>query len=332
MTNLHLLRKNWDDLPPLDSFDDHTIYQTRQWINFVSAEQNAEPVYAAVVDGKAVVGRFAGLIVKKYGLPILGSPFPGWTTSYMGFNLEPSISRTDAMLALEKFAFGELKCVHFELMDRRLSVDEVNKRGYQYKLVGSFEIDLNKDEDELFASMRSNCRRSIRRASKLGVKIEEANDLSFVDDYYSQMQDVFAKQKLVPTYSKGRIRTLVKHLLPTGRLLLVRARNSEGKCIATGIFPAMNDTAYFWGGASYRPYQNLRPNEAVQWFAIRYWKARAVSKFDFGGGGEYKRKYGGFDIAVPWVRKSKYPIFERLRNGAKDITSFKQRLCGIGKT
>ncbi len=329
MTKLSLSRVDPAKAPTLELFKDHTIFQTFQWLQFISSTQNAEPIVAVLKDGNQTVGRFTGLIVRKYGLRILGSPFAGWTTSYMGFNLKPFVSRIDAFLALEDFAFSDLKCAHFEVMDRHLSVEDAQRLGHPYSVHPGFEIDLTKDEDELFSGMKPACRRCIRKATKSGVEIEEAKDLSFVDDYYAQLLDVFAKQKLVPTYSKERVQALVEHLLPTGRLLLLRARNVEGTCIATGIFPATENTMYFWGGASWRPYQILRPNEAIQWFAMRYWKARGVTRYDMGGGGGYKRKYGGNKIGVPWVRKSKFQIHGYLRNRAKNLSRFKRRVYGL---
>ena len=332
MTKLHLSLIGYDRAPALDQFEDRTIFQTINWLKFVSHTQNAKPVIAVVKDGNhQLLGRFSGLIIKKYGLRILGSPFPGWTTSYMGLNLKPSVSRIDALVALEDFAFRELKCIHFEIMDRHLNTNDFEQRGYNYSILSSFEIDLTKDKEKLFAAMTSACRRCIRKADKVGVQVEVARDLSFADDYYAQCEDVFAKQNLVPTYSKERVRALIEYLLPTGQLLLVRAKDSEGNCIATGIFPALNDTMYFWGGASWRSYQALRPNEAIQWFAMLYWKARGISKYDMGGGGEYKRKYGGYEIAIPWGRKSRYPILENLRNSGKNLFAVKQKIMGFRK-
>ncbi len=331
MTKLHLSRVDYDRAPALTQFEDHTIFQTKNWLKFVSHTQNAEPVVAAIKDGNRLVGRFSGLIIRKYGLRILGSPFPGWTTSYMGFNLDPSASRIDALLALKDFVFHELKCIHSEIMDRHLSTNDLQKAGYHYRIFSGFEIDLTKEEEKLFNAMKPACRRCIRKAAKVGVQVEVAKDKSFADEYYSQLEDVFAKQNLVPTYSKERVRSLIKLLLPTGQLLLIRAKDREGNCIATGIFPALNDTMYFWAGASWRRYQALRPNEAIQWFAMLYWKARGISKYDMGGGGEYKRKYGGYEIAVPWGRKSKYPVFESLRNFGMNLFAAKQRIRGLRK-
>ena len=107
--------------------------------------------------------------------------------------------------------------------------------------------------------------------------VEEASAAGFADEYYAQLQDVFAKQGLRPTYGVDRVRELIRCVHPTGRLLLVRALGPEGEPIASGIFPAMNRTAYFWGGASWRSHQILRPNEAIFWFAMRDWKARGMS-------------------------------------------------------
>jgi hypothetical protein len=63
---------------------------------------------------------------------------------------------------------------------------------------------------------------------------------------------------------------------------------------------------YFWGGASWRHSQSLRPNELIQWHAMKVGKSKGIRVYDMGGEGDYKRKYGGYEITVPWFRKSKY--------------------------
>ena len=100
------------------------------------------------------------------------------------------------------------------------------------------------------------------------------------------------------TYGVERVRELISHVHPTGILLLLRARLPHGCCIATGIFPAMNQTMYFWGGASWRQYQHLLPNEAIQWYAMKYWKERGIRVYDFGGCGEYKENMVGVKLGL----------------------------------
>jgi len=245
----------------------------------------------------------------------------------MGIVLRSGVSRIDAIASLRQFAFRDLKCVHMELMDRGIESRNVNS-GYRMRKYNGFEIDLSLSEDRLFSNLFPACRRCIRKAARCGVVIEEAHDARFASDYYEQMQEVFARQGLAPTYPIERVQALIRHVGPTGNLLLVRAFDSERRCIATGIFPAMNDRAYFWGGASRREYQHLRPNEALMWHAIRYWKARGIRYFDFGGAGEYKRKYGAYEISVPWLRISRYPFLPVMRDAAMLMNKMRQRWHG----
>ena len=287
--------RTWSEM---DAFPDRTIFETREWMSFVAKTQSAEPVVAALKDGGTTVGYYTGLIVERYFLRILGSPGPGWATWYMGFNLQEGVSRREALEALLPFAFGSLRCQQLELGDRELTQDDAITLGLHHELKMRLEIDLQRTEDEIWAGMTSACRRCIRKAQTVGVVVEEAADLAFADDYYDQLTEVFAKQGRKPTHDRALIREMIAALLPTGRLLLLRARDPEGRCIATGIFPGLNRTMYFWGGASWREHQILRPNEAIMWHAVRYWKARGVQACDLGGGVDYpyKRKYGPTEV------------------------------------
>ena len=316
------------DWKHLDSFEDRTVFQTREWLQFVSECQNATPVLAELREGTHILGYFTGLTFSKLGVKILGSSFPGWTTPYMGFNLQPGVSRRAALEALEKFAWDHLKCLHMEISDPHFTFEDAEGLGFKPEFYGSYRSDLNKSEEDLFNSMESACRRCVRKAEKSGVKIEEAHDLAFADEYYEQLKDVFAKQQLVPTYSVERVRSLVRNMEPSGRVLLLRARDAEGKCIATGIYPGFNKIAEFWGNASFRAYQNLRPNEACHWYALRYWKQRGAAIFDWGGEGTYKEKYGCTPYRVPWFTKSRYQIVGALRNEARNMFARKQKFLG----
>jgi hypothetical protein len=325
LARIHPVAADWERM---GSRPDHVLFQTREWLDFVAATQQAEPVVAEVRSRTEVVGYFSGLIVRKCGLRILGSPFPGWTTDYMGFNLPPHTDRRDAVDALARFAFGTLGCAHVELKDRQMRPEDVVGTGFDSTRTMTYEVDLQLDDGELFARMSSACRRAIRKAEKVGVTVETADDDGFADEYYAQLQDVFAKQDLVPTYDVARVRALVRHLGPTGRLLRVRAIAPDGRPIASGIFPGFGGTAYFWGGASWRADQILRPNEPLFWFAMRYWRDRGVRTLDLGGAGDYKRKYGGREVWVPWVRRSRYPGLGQMRNLAKTAQRWQQRRVG----
>ncbi|MGB9195424.1 MAG: hypothetical protein WCB53_00715, partial [Terriglobales bacterium] len=207
---LHQIDFKTADWKLLDSFGDRTVFQTRPWLEFIADSQGATPVLAEVRDGNDVAGYFSGLTFTKFGMKVLGSSFPGWTTPYIGFNMKPGVSRRAALGALEKFAWDELKVLHLEVSDPHFTFEDAEGLGFTAEHYGSYRTDLTRSEDEIFNGMESSCRRCIRKAEKSGVTIDEAHDAAFADEYYAQLKDVFAKQGLVPTYSVDRVRALVK--------------------------------------------------------------------------------------------------------------------------
>ena len=82
---------DWDGI--LKTFPDQDIFQTPAWLRFLAESQGAEPVIAVLKDNRDSVGYFAGLTVRKGGMKILGSPFVGWSTEYMGIRLQAGVSK-----------------------------------------------------------------------------------------------------------------------------------------------------------------------------------------------------------------------------------------------
>ena len=248
----------------------------------------------------------------------------------MGIRLLPNVSKLAAVEAVVRYAFHDLKCMHFEMTDPSILPDDLAGSGLEHAAYLSSAVDLTAAEDVIYSRMSSkSCRYCIRKSAKLGVTIEEASDEGFADDYYAQLCDVFAKQSLVPTYGKQRVQLLIRHMMPTGNLLLLRARAPDGRCIATGIFLGMHDRAYFWGNASWRQDQHFCPNEAIHWYAMRYWKQRGMLSYDFCGGGLYKRKYGGHPTETYRVWKSKYRWIGWARSLAQQAYRFYQHVAGV---
>jgi hypothetical protein len=325
LRRLHEAAIPWD---VLDRMPDRTIFQTRAWLAYVAETQRATPVVAAVQRGKDTVGYFTGLLIRRFGLPILGSPFPGWTTSYMGFNMLETVPGGQLLAALSTFAFDVLRCVYVEVSDhQRFTEVDAKAAGFESRLSHTYETDLTQSEEQIFARMAKECRQKIRQAERRGVRIEEATDLSFATDFYEQLKDVFSKQASIPTYNVHRVESLIRHLAPTGHLLLLRARGPDKRCIATAIYAGMNRMVEFWGNASFRSDQHLRPNEALHWYAMRYWKRRGLEWINWGRG-EYKEKYGVRRVPVLTLSKGRFSGLGYLRNFAQNAFRLKQAVFG----
>jgi CelD/BcsL family acetyltransferase involved in cellulose biosynthesis len=304
---------------PVGAADTRNVFCTPEWLEYVARTQRAEPVVAQVERDGAPVGAFTGLIVRRMGIRILGSPFQGWMTGPMGFELAPGESRSEAMEALARFAFRELGCLHMEVMDRGSSFAELAPVRGRVDRLPNFELDLQLEEDALFAGFTSACRRAIRKGEREGLSVEQAHGIEFADEYYEQLLEVFRRQGLGPPYGLDRVRELIRCVEPSGRLLLLRAVGPDGDRIATAIFPFAPDFGYFWGGASWEAHRILRPNEAIFWHAIRHFRERGVAVLNFGGGGDFKRKFGAPEIQIPVLRRSRVPGMLSLRDLAANV-------------
>ena len=281
------------------------IFTSPEWVEFVAASQKAEPVVARVLRGDEQVGWFTGLVVRRFGVRILGSPFAGWMTGPMGFDLDPGVSRREAAQALIRFAFKDLRCLHLEMIDRHAADEDLDGLGAQRASWYTYVLDLTQDEDTLLKGMSSSCRRALKKAEREGVRVEEAHGVEFADEYYEQLLDVFAKQGGRPPYDVERVRNLIRCLEPAGNVLMLRAVGPDGERMATAIFPFSDGFAYFWGGASLRQHQAHRPNEPIFWHAIRRFKELGIPLMDWGGGGDFKRKFGPQERVVPIMRRSR---------------------------
>lgn len=330
MSELSLRRVPLAQVPwtELDTYPDRTVFQTRAWLGFLEASQQAEAVIAEVRRGRSVVGWFTSALVRRFGFKFLGSPLRGWTTSYMGFNLVPEETPGALLPAVRTFAFRELGCLHCEVMDRRFAHFEGQRDRWRSGQLCGYEVDLRPPADAIIAKMNQARRHAIRRAARNGVTVEQARGIEFADEHFAQLCDVFARKHLPPPYGVDRIRQLITHLEPSGHLLLARARGPDGRSLATGIFPAHGRLAHFWMGASWREGQKLLPNEALQWFAMSHWKARGITAYDMGGGGDYKAKYGGAPIEVGWLRTSRFDALERARTTVLDLRKRVRRWRG----
>jgi hypothetical protein len=274
------------------------------------------------------VGFFCGKIVRKYGLKILGSPLPGWTTHYMGPVLVAGRSPDRELFsALDEWVFRELRCAHFEFLWRDAAPADLDGRGYGAETLPSFLVDLRADPEQIYRNFHESCRWSVRKAEREGLIVEETRDPAFVDEYYEQLKDVFAKQGLVPTYPKSRVEKLLQCLGPE-HLLAIRARTPQGECAATAIVTLDRQCGYLWGVASWRKHQKLRANELLQWRLMHRLKDLGIGEYDLGGGGDYKSKYGGVPIGTPWFFKSRSVALGGLRAAYRSAIRARQRLRG----
>lgn len=301
-------------------FPHKALFTTKDWFSFLIRYAHIKPIIVEISGGGNVLGYFYAGEIKKFGIKILASPFGGWGTCWMGFDLADGCNKFEIVGPLWDFLSKRLHYYYAEITDRDFSLEEAEKYGYSCVTASTLELRIDRTDEELFKVFKTDCRNFIRQFERRGATIEIAEpDHKFVSEYYDQMIDVFAKQGLTPPNGPDKYDDLFATLGDTGKLLCLRVRSPEGDSIASSIFLGFNEKCYYWAGSSYREHQHYRPNEYMIWTAIKYWRDRGCKIMDMVGDRDYKHKFGPEPVNYAGIYLTKYPLLIQLCNWAKKL-------------
>jgi lipid II:glycine glycyltransferase (peptidoglycan interpeptide bridge formation enzyme) len=323
---------NSDLLKRIQLNDDmkQTVFMTKEWLSFLEENGKGKPIILQITEDNRTVAYFVGVVFRKFGVKIMGSPFEGWATCSMGFCALESVDRMSLIPVVKKFVFKKLKCIYLEIVDTHINFEDVKKSNYDYLPQRTYVLNINRTDEEIFASFKSTCRTLLRQFERRGATISRVEPtMEFANEYYNQLIDVFEKQNLRPNYDRKKVIDLINAYQnnPDG-LLCLKVFDPDGKCIATSIFPGLKDTCYFWGGASYREFQQYRPNEYMFWYAMKYWRGQGATTMDMVGLRDYKKKFNPEEIVYPRVIISKYRLLLTFRNIAKKAIQLFRKIRG----
>lgn len=320
MYKIQEISKEKIDLDEYYGFIEKPLFTTMAWLDYLEDDIGGKAIILRITDqNDKLIGYYTGMLIRKFGILIAGSPFSGWSTVYMGFDVAEGVNKIDLIPSVKNYLFKLKHVLLMEIVDRQIGVEEAQMAGYQADIADTLELDINKTDDELFKVFKTDARNFIRQFGRRGAVYERAipND-EFALEYYEQLKDVFAKQGLVPTYGVEKVKHILCHLEDGENVLCQRIRDPEtNQSIATSIFLAYNKKFYFWGGASLRSGQHYRPNEYMLWRAIQYWRDKGYKTFDMVGVRDYKRKFGSHEVQYAHIMIAKYPIIIQMRNMAK---------------
>lgn len=306
-----------------------SIFTTYEWICFLKRNQRAEPVLLEMSENDKPVIYFVGLIIKKIGVKILGSPFDGWLSPDMGFIRLKQVDINDVLQTVKDYAFRELKCLFVQIIDKSIRIDDINSN-IKYGISRVLYIDNSLEPEAILEHFTKNGRRDVRASGRKGLIFEKVDfNREFVETYYDQLVDVFAKQNLKPFYGLNKMYDLVDAFKDRPERVLALKARLDNKCVATLFSFGYGEWAYYMGAASYREYQKYLPNEGLFWEFIKYWNSKKISNIDMVGYREYKMKYNPKIFEIPIIEFQKFPFLLELKRCAKSVVVFGRKLKGL---
>ena len=167
----------------------------------------------------------------------------------------------------------------------------------------SVQIDLMKEEQEIFSEIHPKHRNKIRKAKKGGVKVFEDTSLEGLKNYHKLAEITYKRSgKKPPSFGY-----LLNHFkaLAEKRYLRIFFAEKDGELQSSAICLVCPELAIYWHGASKnKPFPGA--SNLLHWEIMKRLKEEGVKKYDFGGINwtdakaasisKFKARFGGKEI------------------------------------
>jgi serine/alanine adding enzyme len=167
-------------------------------------------------------------------------------------------------------------------------------RGFAFQEHLNFLIDLTCPPEEIWAGIRPNARRNIRKAERLKVRVREAKDMADIDTAYRVLLDAY-KRLRVPLPPVSLFRATFEILGPLGMMRVLLAA-VDGATVGALMLLLHKGVALYWYTGMRRQHSAYRPADLLVWRSLELARDLGFEIFDFGGGGTPREGYGVRDF------------------------------------
>lgn len=161
----------------------------------------------------------------------------------------------------------------------------VSTRGFHLTgdSIGTYIIDLNLPEEEIFSSFKKNHRRDIQKGVRENVRVslDTGNDASkLIDTFYSYYLTTFQRKGLVP-YPPQFFYYGIRKMVEAGLCRIFYA-SLDKTIYNVAIVSLFGTPTYIWGASI--PTSGLPPmGQLLHWEVIKWLKTNGYNAYDLGG-------------------------------------------------
>ncbi len=174
---------------------------------------------------------------------------------------------------------------------RKLNIEDPSLSFYNHV------VDLTGGSEAVFSNLASSTRRAVRKAEKVGVKVEFSNTMEALKGFYD-LQFITRKRHGLPPQPFRFFRNLREALIVPGKGVIISAYHND-QLAASGIYLEQGSLCHYKYGASDTRFQVARCNNYVMWSAMKHFAERGFKAMDLGRNSleneslrKYKQTYG----------------------------------------
>lgn len=308
---------------------DALVFHLPAWLRVLEEAFAYKPVHLACEDGdgqlRGILPLFAlqGIVTGHRFSSLPRTPLAG-----------PLTSDTEAATALLRTAVERVSTIPGAQLQFKLDSDALS--GLVENVVGtrwrqSYQIALPERPEQLqFGDSRNQARLrwAIKKADRLGVVVRDAESIADLRRWYDIYLDTM-RWYFVPPRPFRFFELIWRELAPHGRArLLLAERHAAGgvELLAGSMLLMFGKTAFYAFNGRRREHLELRPNDAIQWHAIRDACAAGYRCYDLGevtnnhsSLADFKSKWGA---APHWLYRYYYPAPREVEVGIMESESW----------
>jgi hypothetical protein len=244
-------------------------YHEPSWLNATARSVKFVPVVIGIYDGRELTAAVPGQVTRRGPFRLFGSPLRGTMTSYLG-----PIS-LDHRLVHDGLPELLLRCQEHVRKQWHASYARITMRNepeplpdlgdsWRAQRAPSYRLDLTRGREAVWAALKSDCRRNIRRAEREEIEIAPFADPGL---YYRMLHATFDRHGAKSFQTERFFHALIADV-PSPVPLQALAATRHGEVIAAGLF--LHDCAevHFVSGASFPDNGSLPTSYLLHWHAI----------------------------------------------------------------
>lgn len=146
--------------------------------------------------------------------------------------------------------------------------------------VATVRVELQRNPDEILASMRASARSNIRKATRKGITVRESG-LGGLPTFGELLKDTSRRQRF-PPYPLDYYADILMGFGCGDRAELLLAECGQ-RVLSGALIIGYGDTVVYKAGAWSGERSDLHPNELMHWYAMQWARERGYRYYDFEG-------------------------------------------------
>ena len=147
------------NISEFNGFPNKLLFTTIPWLEFLKVNKGVDPLIVRIKFNKKYIGYFTAGIKNMFGIKIVGAPFRGWVTPFMGLDLlddNDNELRISILKELWQFLKNTTSAMYMEVIDYNILQKDLANHNVKWILSQDLECEISNHEEDIIQSFKKS--------------------------------------------------------------------------------------------------------------------------------------------------------------------------------